>query len=159
MHRLRRLRTRQHVLTAAERRRNMRAAFRVNRRYTLSDARVLLLDDALSAVDAETETHILNALRARHGQRTTLVIAHRLSTLAHADCVIVLDQGRIIQQGTHAELIQQEGLYRRIWNIQHAQALEAGLDDLLDSVVQPSKNKDQTSTTQPPAVKAAGMDL
>ena len=128
-------------------------------RALLRETPVLLLDDALSAVDAETENHILNALRARHGQRTTLVIAHRLSTLAHADRVIVLDQGRIIQQGTHAELIQQEGLYRRLWNIQHAQALEAGLDDLLDSVVQPSKNKDQTSTTQPPAVKAAGMDL
>lgn len=89
-------------------------------RALLRDAPVLLLDDALSAVDAETESVILDALRRRHGRRTTLVIAHRLSTLAHADQVIVLDQGRIIQRGTHAELTRRDGLYRRLWQIQNA---------------------------------------
>jgi ATP-binding cassette subfamily B protein len=89
-------------------------------RALLQDAPILLLDDALSAVDAETEATILDALRRRHGRRTTLVIAHRLSTLAHADKVIVLEHGRIIQQGTHAELIGGEGLYRRLWNIQNS---------------------------------------
>lgn len=79
---------------------------------------ILLLDDALSAVDGETEALILDALRQRRGQATTLVIAHRLSTLAHADRVIVLDHGRVIQSGTHAELSVQEGLYRRLWEIQ-----------------------------------------
>ncbi|MET0261556.1 MAG: ABC transporter ATP-binding protein, partial [Rariglobus sp.] len=79
---------------------------------------LLLLDDALSAVDGETESLILDALRQRRGRETTLVIAHRLSTLAHADRVIVLDQGRIIQSGTHAELSTQDGLYRRLWEIQ-----------------------------------------
>jgi ATP-binding cassette, subfamily B, bacterial len=79
---------------------------------------ILILDDALSAVDAETEVMILNALRQRRGRSTTLVIAHRLSTLAHADRVIVLDRGRIIQSGTHAELAQCDGLYRRLWQIQ-----------------------------------------
>ena len=79
---------------------------------------LLILDDALSAVDAETESLILNALRDRRGRATTLVIAHRLSTLAQADRVIVLDHGRIIQTGTHAELSSQEGLYRRLWQIQ-----------------------------------------
>ncbi|YCM43164.1 ABC transporter ATP-binding protein [Verrucomicrobiaceae bacterium 227] len=89
-------------------------------RALLQDTPVLLLDDALSAVDAETEATILEALRSRHGRRTTLVIAHRLSTLAHADQIIVLEGGRISQQGTHSELVEAEGLYRRLWNIQTA---------------------------------------
>jgi ATP-binding cassette subfamily B protein len=89
-------------------------------RALLQDTPVLLLDDALSAVDAETEATILEALRSRHGRRTTLVIAHRLSTLAHADKVIVLEKGRIIQHGSHAELAEQDGLYRRLWTIQNA---------------------------------------
>lgn len=98
-------------------------------RALLREAPVLLLDDALSAVDAETEATILEALRRRHGRRTTLVIAHRLSTLAHADQVIVLDAGRVIQRGTHAELARSDGLYRRLWEIQNKieSDLRAGL--------------------------------
>ncbi len=94
-------------------------------RALLLDAPVLLLDDALSAVDAATEEAIRNALRDRHGKRTTLVIAHRLSTLAHADHVIVLDHGRIIQHGTHEQLVAREGLYRRLWTIQNSTGDEA----------------------------------
>ncbi|MDB6127380.1 MAG: transporter related [Verrucomicrobia bacterium] len=87
-------------------------------RAVLKRPPILILDDAMSAVDAETESMILNALRDRRGTATTLVIAHRLSTLVHADRVIVLDHGRIIQTGTHAELSTQPGLYRRLWQIQ-----------------------------------------
>jgi ATP-binding cassette, subfamily B, bacterial len=96
-------------------------------RALLRDAPVLLLDDALSAVDAETESTILEALQRRHGKRTTLVIAHRLSTLAQADQVIVLEAGRIIQRGTHEELARRDGLYRRLWEIQNK--IEADLRD------------------------------
>lgn len=87
-------------------------------RALLKTSPFLILDDALSAVDAETESMIIQALRARRGQATTLVIAHRLATLAHADRVIVLDQGRIVQAGTPAELTAADGFYRRLWQIQ-----------------------------------------
>lgn len=80
---------------------------------------VLILDDALSAVDTETEAVILEALRRRHGKQTTIVIAHRLSTVLNADEIIVLEQGRIVQAGTHHQLLAEEGLYARLWKIQH----------------------------------------
>jgi ATP-binding cassette subfamily B protein len=87
-------------------------------RAVLKRPSILILDDALSAVDGETESLVIDALRERRGRATTLVIAHRLSTLVHADRVIVIDHGRIIQSGTHAELAEQDGLYRRLWRIQ-----------------------------------------
>lgn len=93
---------------------------------------VLILDDALSAIDAETEHLILDALDRRRGRATTLVIAHRLSTVAHVDRVIVLDHGRIIQAGTPAELAGQDGLYRQLWRIQNS--LEADFAEQLKAV-------------------------
>jgi ATP-binding cassette subfamily B protein len=87
-------------------------------RAILKDPPILILDDALSAVDTETETLILDALRSRHRRRTTLVIAHRLSTLKSADTIIVLEGGRVVQAGTHARLVREDGLYRRLWEIQ-----------------------------------------
>ncbi len=87
-------------------------------RALLNRPAILVMDDALSAVDTETETLILNALRPRNGERTTIVIAHRLSTLMHADRILVLDRGRVIQQGTHRSLVRERGLYRRLWRIQ-----------------------------------------
>lgn len=87
-------------------------------RAVLDDPPVLILDDALSAVDTQTEAMILDALRERRGKRTTLLIAHRLSTLMQADRILVLDNGRIVQEGTHKQLLGVEGLYKRLWNIQ-----------------------------------------
>ncbi|HEY7090461.1 MAG TPA: ABC transporter ATP-binding protein [Tepidisphaeraceae bacterium] len=89
-------------------------------RAILRNAPVLILDDALSAVDTHTETLILDALKRRRGKHTTLVIAHRLSTLMHADQIAVLEGGRVTQLGTHDRLIEQDGLYRRLWQIQTA---------------------------------------
>ncbi len=89
-------------------------------RALLQNPAVLILDDALSAVDTATESMILDALKQRHGKQTTIVIAHRLSTLMHADQIIVLDHGRIVQHGNHSSLITKDGLYRRLWEIQTA---------------------------------------
>lgn len=110
-------------------------------RAILRDAPILVLDDALSAVDTQTETAILNALRHRRGRHTTLLIAHRLSTLAQADQIAVLDHGRVVQLGTHDQLITQDGLYRRLWQIQSA--LE---EDLFRELTQPFPD------SRPPAV-------
>jgi len=87
-------------------------------RAILKDPSVLVLDDALSAVDTGTESLILDALKSRRGKHTTLVIAHRLSTLMHADKIVVLDKGRVIQTGTHHSLVKEDGLYQRLWHIQ-----------------------------------------
>ena len=89
-------------------------------RAILGEPPILVLDDALSSVDTQTETMILEALRTRRHRATTLVIAHRLSTLARADHVIVLEAGRIVQSGTPQALRDQDGLYRRLWQIQNA---------------------------------------
>jgi ATP-binding cassette subfamily B protein len=95
-------------------------------RAILKDPPILILDDALSAVDTRTESLILEALRSRHGRHTTLVIAHRLSTLMQADRILVLEHGKIVQSGTHAGLLAEDGLYQRLWKIQSS--LEEDLD-------------------------------
>ncbi|MEQ9460511.1 MAG: ABC transporter ATP-binding protein [Phycisphaeraceae bacterium] len=87
-------------------------------RALLRDAPILLLDDALSAVDTQTEQRILQGLRKRHAEQITLLVAHRLTTVIHADLILILDHGRIIQRGTHQQLITQPGPYQRLWAIQ-----------------------------------------
>jgi ATP-binding cassette subfamily B protein len=87
-------------------------------RALLKDAPIVILDDALSAVDTSTELSILDQLRSQSGKHTMILIAHRLSTLMHADQIAVLEKGRIVQLGTHNELVEKDGLYRRLWQIQ-----------------------------------------
>lgn len=87
-------------------------------RTLLKDPPVLILDDSLSAVDTGTEQLILRALRARKGKQTTLIIAHRLSSVRHADRILVLNDGRMEQLGSHDELAATEGLYQRLCKIQ-----------------------------------------
>ncbi len=89
-------------------------------RALLKDPPVLVLDDSLSAVDTGTEQLILDALKRRKGKQTTLIIAHRLSSVMHADRIMVLEHGRCVQLGSHAELAAQPGNYRRLCEIQGA---------------------------------------
>jgi ABC-type transport system involved in Fe-S cluster assembly fused permease/ATPase subunit len=90
-------------------------------RTILKDPRILILDEATSALDTRTERDIEEALRAVAAQRTTLVIAHRLSTVVDADEIIVLADGRIAERGTHRELLAQEGIYAQMWALQAEQ--------------------------------------
>lgn len=87
-------------------------------RTLLKDPAILIFDDAVSAVDTETEAHIHSAMERLRRDRTTFMIAHRIQTVMRADKILVLDKGRIIQQGTHQELMAQEGIYRRIYDLQ-----------------------------------------
>ncbi|MCF6409122.1 ABC transporter ATP-binding protein [Pseudalkalibacillus salsuginis] len=88
-------------------------------RAILPDPSILILDDATSAVDMETEFKIQKAFQEVMKGRTTFIIAHRISSLKHADEILVLEDGRIAQRGTHEDLIDQEGMYRRVYDIQY----------------------------------------
>jgi len=96
-------------------------------RALLADAPLLLLDDALSAVDTQTETDILSHLRGQRNQRTVMIVSHRLSAVMDADQILVLKHGQVLERGTHAELVEQQGWYAGQWRYQQ---LEASLDAL-----------------------------
>jgi ABC-type multidrug transport system ATPase subunit len=105
-------------------------------RALLSDPRVLILDEATSSVDTESEQAIQNALRVLARGRTTLAIAHRLSTLRDCDRIFVFDDGRLIEDGTHAELMAIDGTYARLVKIQTQFARDRQLDDLLTAAAE-----------------------
>jgi len=96
-------------------------------RVILKDPRVLILDEATSHLDSESEALIQQALQYVMRGRTSLVIAHRLSTILAADVILVLDEGRLAQQGTHQELLDQGGLYRQLYERQFAAVAEGAV--------------------------------
>lgn len=88
-------------------------------RTVINDYPILIFDDSLSAVDTETDARIRKALKERSRDVTTFIISHRVTTLSESDHILVLDKGRLVQAGTHEELLAQGGLYRRVWDIQN----------------------------------------
>ncbi len=99
-------------------------------RALLKDAPILILDEATSALDTESERYIQYAMEFLMQNRTTLVIAHRLSTIEHADHILVMDQGKIVEQGAHAKLLVNEGIYSKLHSMQFS--------DTMDGELQPS---------------------
>ncbi|WP_020590994.1 ABC transporter ATP-binding protein [Kiloniella laminariae] len=95
-------------------------------RAMIKNAPILLLDEATSALDTESERHVQDALKILMEGRTTLVIAHRLSTVIDADIIYVMDRGKIIEQGSHSELLEKDGAYARLYSLQFAE--EAQID-------------------------------
>jgi ATP-binding cassette subfamily B protein len=94
-------------------------------RTLLTDSPILILDDSTSSVDAGTDVRIRYALKELTGGQTTIIIAHRLSSLKHADEIIVLDRGRVIERGTHDELLALNGHYKQLWDLQRGRSGEA----------------------------------
>jgi ATP-binding cassette subfamily B protein len=98
-------------------------------RTIINGSPILIFDDSLSAVDTETDAAIRKRLKKLENKATTFIISHRLITLAEADIILVLDEGKIVQQGTHLDLIEQEGLYKRVWSIQNSLEEELSLEE------------------------------
>lgn len=108
-------------------------------RTLLYDPKILVLDEATSNIDAEAEKSIQEALKVLIQGRTTLAIAHRLSTLRNADRIIVFDQGRLIEQGTHAELLAKDGTYARLVRIQTSVSKNPDVDKLIHTAAEREK--------------------
>ena len=87
-------------------------------RMILKDAPIVVLDEATSALDSEVEAAIQTSLRAAMEGKTVIAIAHRLSTIAAMDRIVVMDRGRIVEEGAHDALLRQNGLYARLWSRQ-----------------------------------------
>lgn len=96
-------------------------------RAILRNPKILILDEATSAVDNETEAAIQRSLDIVSRGRTTLVIAHRLSTVRHADCIHVMEHGRLVESGTHDSLLAQDGIYAALWRLQTGEKPQASL--------------------------------
>jgi ATP-binding cassette, subfamily B, heavy metal transporter len=93
-------------------------------RALLADKKILVLDEATSSLDSETEHEIQKGLKDLMRGRTCILIAHRLSTIMSADIIVVLDKGKVVQQGSHRKLIRKPGLYRKLWNLQKGGYIE-----------------------------------
>ena len=87
-------------------------------RAVLKNAPLLILDEATSAVDNETEAALQRSIELVGKDRTTVIIAHRLSTIRGANMILVMDNGKIVERGTHDDLIQKEGIYQKLWKVQ-----------------------------------------
>ena len=95
-------------------------------RTLLTNSPILVLDDSTSSVDAGTDARIRSALRELSGVQTTIIIAHRLSSLMHADEIIVLETGSVVERGTHEELLTLGGQYKQLWDLQSGRGVEVG---------------------------------
>jgi subfamily B ATP-binding cassette protein MsbA len=94
-------------------------------RAILKDPGILLLDEATSSLDSESEAQVQEALNRLMNNRTTFIIAHRLSTVQHADRILVVDKGRIVEQGSHQTLMTKEGLYKQLYELQFREEVKA----------------------------------
>jgi ABC-type multidrug transport system fused ATPase/permease subunit len=101
------------------------------------DPPILVLDEATASIDSETEALIQRGLRSLTAGRTTFVVAHRLSTIQHADQIIVLHKGRIHEQGTHEELLERQGLYYKLWRLQFEEQQEEQVEQEMQSGARP----------------------
>ena len=98
-------------------------------RALVTEPELLILDDSLSAVDAKTEEAILTGLKEKRANQTTIIAAHRISSVMHANEIIVLDEGRIVERGTHYELMEENGWYRRMYEKQQLETKLEGKDE------------------------------
>ena len=93
-------------------------------RALIRDADLVLLDDVLSAVDHGTESQLIQSLQDAGEHRKTpptiMIVSHRISALRHADSIVVLEEGRVVDQGAHADLIERPGVYRDVWEVQRS---------------------------------------
>jgi ABC-type multidrug transport system fused ATPase/permease subunit len=116
-------------------------------RAVLADPRILILDEATSSLDSESEALIQDGLRKLRAGRTTFVIAHRLSTIRTADQILVLDEGRIVERGTHAELIREGGLYRRLYERQRGLEEDLFINPGEDPIPEPAAPREERGRT------------
>jgi len=128
-------------------------------RALLRDAPILILDEALSAVDAENEAVIQQALDRLMRGRTTLILAHRLSSVIGADRILVLDQGRLVESGSHAELIRRDGVYRRLMGAQAAERAGSAVADRLPEAPGGDSATAEVAAPPPLPIGAAAAEI
>jgi ABC-type multidrug transport system fused ATPase/permease subunit len=122
-------------------------------RAILADPRVLILDEATSSLDSESEALIQDGLTKLRAGRTTFVIAHRLSTIRSSDQILVMDGGRIVERGTHAQLIRNDGLYKRLYERQRGLEEDLFINPGEDPIPEPELKKEERK----PAARGAGV--